>query len=330
MTQINVQTIDSKVWELTTVYELIAQCMAKNQDFTINLNNEGPDFFLLDIDQYIVKLASVFKYDINRIKIKTANLIEKANKYNVEIIFPSHLISNTLEYQYSIDKSNITKTFGLFINRNNSYRLSLSTYLYKNYFNKIEHTNHLNVNNIFHLKNLGLEGLIAEYGTDNLISIVEYIQQCPIADHTVVVDKTLNKDPAQQLLAVDKNDFLKKYNNFFVELVCESYFSGNTFFPTEKTWRPILLKTPFIIFGSKNYLYYLRKMGFRTFSDFWDEDYDGYDCKDRFDKIINLIEWLGKLSTSKLESMYWDMQYTLDHNYDLLINKTFNRTIVPL
>ena len=71
-------------------------------------------------------------------------------------------------------------------------------------------------------------------------------------------------------------------------------------------------------------------MGFRTFNDFWNEDYDGYEGKDRYVKILELIDMLAQKSTDELERMYWDMQYTLDHNYNLLLTQTYNKIITEI
>ena len=71
-------------------------------------------------------------------------------------------------------------------------------------------------------------------------------------------------------------------------------------------------------------------MGFRTFSDFWNEDYDGYEGKERYVKILKLIDMLAQKSTDELERMYWDMQYTLDHNYNLLLTQTYNKIITEI
>ena len=89
----------------------------------------------------------------------------------------------------------------------------------------------------------------------------------------------------------------------------------------------MLLKKPFIIMGSRDYLCYLRQMGFRTFSDFWSEDYDGYEGKDRYVKILQLIDTISKKSKTELNDMYWSMQYTLDHNYNLLLNQNYTTDI---
>jgi hypothetical protein len=87
------------------------------------------------------------------------------------------------------------------------------------------------------------------------------------------------------------------------------------------------LKKPFIIFGSRNYLDYLHQLGFRTFSDFWDETYDGYEGPDRFNQILKLIDSLSQKSVEELEEMYWSMTYTLDHNYNLLKQQSFNTNL---
>ena len=120
------------------------------------------------------------------------------------------------------------------------------------------------------------------------------------------------------------------YLDFLIDIVAETWTQGNTFFPTEKTIRPMLLKKPMIVMGPKNYLNYLRQMGFRTFADFWDEEYDGYDGPDRYLKILKLIDNLATKSNQELETMYWDMQYTLDHNHNLLLTQTYHTQIIAL
>jgi hypothetical protein len=71
-------------------------------------------------------------------------------------------------------------------------------------------------------------------------------------------------------------------------------------------------------------------MGFRTFSDFWDEEYDGYEGRDRYLKILKLIDNLATKSKNELESMYWDMQHILDWNYNLLLTQEYNKKIIKL
>ena len=68
-------------------------------------------------------------------------------------------------------------------------------------------------------------------------------------------------------------------------------------------------------------------MGFRTFHDSWDEDYDGYDPVTRFHHIIKLVDTLATKPKEELDDMYHKMQSILDHNYNLLINRGYSRKI---
>ena len=82
--------------------------------------------------------------------------------------------------------------------------------------------------------------------------------------------------------------------------------------------------------GPINHLIYLRQMGFRTFHDFWDEDYDGYNPVTRFQHIIELVNKLATKSKNELNDMYYKMQSTLDYNYNLLINREYSKKITPV
>ena len=79
--------------------------------------------------------------------------------------------------------------------------------------------------------------------------------------------------------------------------------------------------------GPINNLIYLRQMGFKTFHDYWDEDYDGYHPRIKFQKIIELINSIATKSNDELYDMYMDMQSILTHNYNLLISKKYSKQI---
>ena len=120
------------------------------------------------------------------------------------------------------------------------------------------------------------------------------------------------------------------YRDILIDVVVESHVVGNTFFPTEKTVRPMLLGKPFLAFASVNYLAYLRQMGFRTFADFWNEDYDGYEGRERLVRMLTVINNISSMSKTQRNTMYWDLQYTVQYNRELLISGTWNNKIIPL
>ena len=68
-------------------------------------------------------------------------------------------------------------------------------------------------------------------------------------------------------------------------------------------------------------------MGFKTFYEFWDEDYDGFETKDRYLKILKLIDYIANKSIEELHLMYQSMQDILNYNYNLLTTKQFIKNI---
>ena len=123
------------------------------------------------------------------------------------------------------------------------------------------------------------------------------------------------------------NQLRSFYTQILIDIVSESYVQGRTFYVTEKTLRPMLLKKPFIVMGPKCFLIHLRQMGFRTFGDFWNEDYNGYEPGLRYQRILELIDDLAKRSHSELVDMYKSMQDVLDHNYNMLVQTRFQTDI---
>jgi hypothetical protein len=110
----------------------------------------------------------------------------------------------------------------------------------------------------------------------------------------------------------------KVYPEFFVEIVNLTYWSGDTFYIDEKIWRPMLMRTPFVVHGPRNFLPRLRALGFRTFDSWWDEGYSEDPPDYQLKEIVRLMQQLAEKSVTELDSMYADMQSVLEHNYQLL------------
>lgn len=111
-----------------------------------------------------------------------------------------------------------------------------------------------------------------------------WFSNCPVKsiDGHAVRD---HYDPAQNI----HKDLLEHYHKFQVELVAETYTLGDTFFPTEKTFRPVMAGRPVIVYGPRNFLQRLRNMGFETWSSCWDESYDGLEGPSRWQAIKQLL-----------------------------------------
>lgn len=115
----------------------------------------------------------------------------------------------------------------------------------------------------------------------------------PPLDNYSVGDQYTVKDPLSEEFGKSHMSLLNFYHNFDVEIAVDTWTQGNTFFPTEKTIRPILAGKPFIIYGAKHWLKNLRDMGFMTWEDCWDQSYDDYSGIERWKRMQVLIEDLS-------------------------------------
>ncbi len=112
----------------------------------------------------------------------------------------------------------------------------------------------------------------------------------------------------------------------WVQVVSETYFYDDypTLFLSEKTFKVIASSQPFIIMGNKNSLVELKKLGYKTFEDFFDESYDSLDGCDRMDAIIKVLKDID-LIENKLE-WFSKMKDILEWNKNILRENIVNRT----
>ena len=107
---------------------------------------------------------------------------------------------------------------------------------------------------------------------------------------------------------------LKHYNKFNIELVCESYTLGQTFFPTEKTARPIAGTRPWLIYAAPGYIQHLKRMGFCSFDSLWDESYDQLEGPARWSAMRQVIQSLIDLDTNTLNQVLSQAHEIALHN----------------
>tara|TARA_B100000927_G_scaffold286110_1_gene277107 strand:- start:1045 stop:2190 length:1146 start_codon:yes stop_codon:yes gene_type:complete len=94
----------------------------------------------------------------------------------------------------------------------------------------------------------------------------------------------------------------------------------NEMFITEKITRPILNLHPQIIYGPTGTLQHLKSLGYKTFSDYWSEDYDNLDGDHKLEAIMDIIKQMSVKSLEELHEMYWDMMPILKHNQAILLD----------
>jgi hypothetical protein len=102
---------------------------------------------------------------------------------------------------------------------------------------------------------------------------------------------------------VHNRSMLAHYDKFNIELVCESCTLGQTFFPTEKTARPIAGTKPWLIYAAPGYIQHLKRMGFRSFDSVWDESYDQLEGPARWSAMRQVIQRLIDLDAAQLNDL---------------------------
>lgn len=140
-----------------------------------------------------------------------------------------------------------------------------------------------------------------------------WIQTCDIIslDNASIQDQYVIPEVSSGQLATS---LLSHYHRFNVELICETYTLGETYFPTEKTVRPMVGSRPFIVYGPKNYLNNLKQQGFKTFNELWDESYDSLEGLDRWQAMTQLIDQLCNMSPDQWHYTIEQSTAVTEHN----------------
>lgn len=85
---------------------------------------------------------------------------------------------------------------------------------------------------------------------------------------------------------------------------------------TEKTFKPIMMKAPFILYGQPFILKKLKEYGYKTFSDFWDESYDEeLDHMKRASSIVKVVKTIADLSDREFVNLLLQTENIVEHNY---------------
>ena len=162
---------------------------------------------------------------------------------------------------------------------------------------------------------LTLEGTHCRPYQSNLLPLEKYVNSLPI-----------ELDTNGFFNFSTHNTFKKElFLNSCIHIVTETSFEFNELFVSEKVLKPILNYQPFIVLGPVGYLKELKRLGIKTFSDFWDESYDEIeDPKERYIKISKLILELNSNSIEELNQLYQQTKDIVIYNKNYLNNLELN------
>jgi hypothetical protein len=299
-------------------YQELTKYLALNQNKHIALLIHPEAIPLQELGVY--QLLDNFKFA--SVDIYTENQLEKHHKYNIIVCVDNTWLANRPSISNNLHTWTGEKTFLIFYHRPTASRLGLASYLYNHYLLQSQiHFNYPTDDNRLALFEFDKLVLLSK---NSFVDTAKMLDDMPLVAYK-------NADPTQVRTnfnySYNFDGGITQYTKILVDVVSETHVSGLTFYPTEKTARPMWLKKPFIMFASRDYLCYMRQMGFQTFYQFWDEDYDGYEGKERYVRIQKLIDEIGKQTNAQLENMYKSMQPILEHNYNLLKTQSYIKTI---
>ena len=108
-------------------------------------------------------------------------------------------------------------------------------------------------------------------------------------------------------------------------IVPETMYYDESLHLTEKIFKPIAIKRPFILVGAPGNLAYLKSYGFKTFDRWIDESYDKETDPER--RIQMIADQIEKICEQDVKTMHAEMQDVLEYNHQHLYGK-FKEIIV--
>lgn len=213
------------------------------------------------IDQWVTDTGRLS----DTVKIDSPNYYEKTNYQHLHPRKLSHFFHNDFVSKYCVPPSSLAqskKLFGFFAGKYTSDRNIIAKDILTTYKQNF---------------------LISIMRTHNLMQWDTDIYAVGSIDNQRVEDQYKSK-------GINTNySLLQFYDQFEIELVSETFLYGQTFFPTEKTVRPIVGCRPMVINGPINFLDNLKQLGFQTFDQLWPENYDQYNGQARWEQIKLVI-----------------------------------------
>ena len=121
------------------------------------------------------------------------------------------------------------------------------------------------------------------------------------------------------------------YDDTYFSLVVETEVIGNSRRPSEKSFKPIAYYHPFLLIGQYRLLKNLRRLGFETYENLFNESYD--DILNFDQRLAAVIKNIDNFDPQPYDSITLDkLQYNHDHffNQALVESKIVSEIIEPL
>jgi hypothetical protein len=119
----------------------------------------------------------------------------------------------------------------------------------------------------------------------------------------------------------DSGKYITEFNpqtclDTWLTVVSESFFGEYNCFISEKTFKIFCVNHPFIVFGNRYSLEFLKDLGYKTFHPYIDESYDALDTWDRLESIIKSIKKVKSIPLESRLEWFHNMKDIVEYNYE--------------
>ena len=105
-------------------------------------------------------------------------------------------------------------------------------------------------------------------------------------------------------------------NDAFWHIVTETVFYYDKLHLTEKIFKPIVSKQPFMLLAAPGNLAYLKSYGFKTFDSVIDESYDLIQDNDlRTEAVVKQLHWYCNLTPGEKTNVIQQLEPIIDYNF---------------
>lgn len=271
-------------------------------DIVLDLGHEGPSLYALGIPQAIEQRLVARGLASTQVNVTNwSNSVEKIPFSRTNIDLVSHFLWLSEAYWHAVpDYRTAEFRLGYFVGRKTVPRMAMMKDIQQYYPHKfllslMENTT------VFEFG--GLDALEQWHDVDEFHRWHNQLRLMSLDGHKVIDQYRGNHNTNVSLL--------RWYSQFDIELVSETYCHGDTFLVTEKTIRPITAGKSMLVYGPKNYLARLRDLGFETWGNIWNEDYDQLVGPARWQAIRQTID---DLITQDQTQLYQKCLPMVQHN----------------
>ena len=147
------------------------------------------------------------------------------------------------------------------------------------------------------------------------VEVIKYFRDSDVSDESLNWGDIKHCDFWKNPIYIDPEVF--KNTSFSIISEGPNFWSSDYNYITEKTWRTILYKHPFVFAGHPDQFRYLKKLGFKTFEEYLPiKDYAFIEDEEaRLDAIVKNVEYW--ISNPEIRAQLID---DVSHNFELLLS----------